>query len=235
MSAQVLMARHLVQFDRSGYDKGRSKLWQALWFGTMNLVWSKWWLPVRMRPPMLNLFGGKVGSVVFIRHRVRVLWPWKLQIGDDCWIGEDAWLLDLEPIILGNDVCISQGAFLCTGNHDATDPRVRYRNRPIEVGPGAWIGAWVFISLGRVVPPGAFVQTSAGKFESKPVLANLNSLDAKEFYRRGGGARHGLPGGRVAEIRDAGTTETGVGHMKHDLQGHRQSSALKSRHACSLR
>src|ERR1041384_6974998 len=108
--------RDLRAFTGAGYDKGRNKLWQAAWFATMNLVFMKWWLPPRFRPAILRFFGATVGERVLIRHRVRVQWPWKLTIGDDCWIGEGAWLLNLEPITLEDDVCVSQEAFLCTGN-----------------------------------------------------------------------------------------------------------------------
>jgi len=110
------MTRDLRSFTGEGYDKGRSVLWQAAWFAVLNLVFVKWWLPPRLRPPLLRLFGASVGERVLIRHRVRVLWPWKLTIGDDCWIGEGAWLLNLEPITLADDVCISQEALLCTGS-----------------------------------------------------------------------------------------------------------------------
>ncbi len=152
-------------FRGDGYDKGRSKLVQALWFACMNLVWAKWWCPPRARPAILRLFGAEVGTNVFIRHRVRVLWPWKLTVGDDVWIGEDAWLLDLEPITIGHDVCVSQGAFLCTGSHDRRSPTFEYDNGPIAVEPGSWIGAratvlrGVTVGAGAVVAAGAVVRT----------------------------------------------------------------------------
>ena len=101
----------------AGYEKGRPMAIQALWFAVQNLIFIKWWCPGWLRPVLLRAFGANVGEGVFIRHRVRVLWPWKLTLGDHCWIGEDAWLLNLEPIVIGNDVCLSQGVFLCTGSH----------------------------------------------------------------------------------------------------------------------
>jgi putative colanic acid biosynthesis acetyltransferase WcaF len=155
--------RRLSSFDGRGYDKGRGPAWQALWFATQNLVFGAWWCPRRLRPILLRAFGAEVGERVFLRHRVRVLWPWKLTVGDDCWIGEDVWLLNLEPITLGRDVCLSQAAFLCTGSHDRHSPSFDYDNGPIAIGDGAWVAAratvlrGVSVAAGAVVPAGAVV------------------------------------------------------------------------------
>ena len=101
------------------------------------------------RPLSVAVAGlGTVGTGVVIRHRVRVLWPWKLSVGNDTWIGEDAWLLNLEPITLGRDVCVSQGAFLCTGSHDHDSPDFAYDNGPITVGDGAWLAAQCLVLRG---------------------------------------------------------------------------------------
>jgi putative colanic acid biosynthesis acetyltransferase WcaF len=157
--------RSLRAFTGAGYDKGRPVVVQALWFAVMNLVFMKWWFPARLRPPVLRAFGARVGERVLIRHRVRVLWPWKLRIGDDCWIGEDTWLLNLEPITLDHDVCLSQGAFLCTGSHDHRDPAFEYDNGPVRVGAGAWVAARATVLRGATVEPGEVVP--AGSVRSR--------------------------------------------------------------------
>ena len=158
--------RCLRNFTGAGYDKGRGFLWQATWFATLNLVFMKWWLPPRLRPIILRLFGASVGQRVLIRHRVRVQWPWKLLIGDDSWVGEGAWLLNLERISIDHDVCISQEAFLCTGSHRHGDSSFEFDNGPITIGAGAWVAARATILRGTTVLPGALV--SAGAVKSCP-------------------------------------------------------------------
>ena len=100
-----------------------------------------------------------------IRHRVRVQWPWKLSIGDDCWIGEGVWLLNLEPITVEHDVCLSQEAFICTGCHRHRDPAFEFDNGPIAIGAGAWVAARATVLRGlhrsmpvRWWPPGRSVR-----------------------------------------------------------------------------
>lgn len=161
----IVAERSLRSFTGKGYDKGRPVAIQVLWFAVMNLVFTKWWFPARLRPAVLRAFGATIGERVLIRHRVRVLWPWKLTIGEDCWIGEDAWLLDLEPITIEHDVCVSQGAFLCTGGHDHRDPGFEFDNGPIHIGAGAWIAARATVLRGAVVAPGEVV--SAGSVRSR--------------------------------------------------------------------
>lgn len=133
--------RNLRGFTGSGYERGRSALWQIAWQLTSGLVLTHWWCPPRIRARILRGFGAVIGDGVVVRHRVRIHWPWKLTIGDGSWVGEGAWLLNLEPITIGRDVCISQDVLLCTGSHDRRSPTFEYDNAPIVVEDGAWIAA----------------------------------------------------------------------------------------------
>lgn len=154
-------SRSLRDFSGVGYTKGRGVLWQAAWFASLNLVFMSWWCPKAWRPRLLRVFGARIGERVFIRHRVRVQWPWKLVIGDDCWIGEDVWILNLEAVTIGDDVCLSQGAFLCTGSHDRKSTSLEYDNGPITIGNGAWIATQALVLRGVIIAPGAVVGARA--------------------------------------------------------------------------
>jgi putative colanic acid biosynthesis acetyltransferase WcaF len=147
----------LADFRGDGYEKGRPKIFQVIWFAAMNLIFIKWWFPPSLRPNLLRAFGAKVGKGVFIRHRVRILWPWKLTIADHVWIGEDAWLLNLEPISIASNVCISQAAFLITGSHDRSSPTFEFDNAPISIDEGVWIAVRATILRGVTVGRGAVI------------------------------------------------------------------------------
>lgn len=153
--------RTLRGFTGAGYDKGRPLPVQALWFAAQHLIFRKWWFPARFRPPLLRLFGARVGRRVLIRHGVRVQWPWKLRIADDVWIGEDAWILTLEDVTIGADVCVSQGAMLCTGSHRRRSPTFEFDNGPIVLEPGSWVAARATVLRGVTVATGAVVGAGA--------------------------------------------------------------------------
>jgi putative colanic acid biosynthesis acetyltransferase WcaF len=112
---------------------------------------------------------------------VNIHFPWKLVVGDYTWIGEEAWILNFEPISIGKHCCVSQRAFLCGGNHDFAMIDMRYRNGPIRLADGVWIGAQAFVAPNViieedvVVTAGSVVTTRlpagmvCGGFPCKPI------------------------------------------------------------------
>ena len=156
-----IVEHRLAEFSGQGYARGRPAPIQALWFVTQHLIFKAWWLPGSLRPPILRVFGAKIGRGVIIRRDVRVHWPWKLDIGDDVWIGEGAWLLNLEKITVGSNVCISQEALLCAGSHQRRSQTFEFDNGPITIERSAWIAARGVVLRGVTVSAGAVVGANA--------------------------------------------------------------------------
>ena len=115
-------------------------------------------LPSRLRRWLLRLFGAKVGQAVIIRSGVNITYPWRLTIGDHCWIGEEVLILSLADVIIGDHCCISQRAFLCTGSHDFASQSFDLIAEPISIGPHSWIAASAFIGPGTHVPRGTLIK-----------------------------------------------------------------------------
>ncbi|MBO0938374.1 putative colanic acid biosynthesis acetyltransferase [Fibrella sp. HMF5335] len=98
-------------------------------------------LPASLKVSLLRLFGAKVGQGVLIKPAVNIKYPWLLTIGDHVWIGEQVWIDNLTQVTIENNVCLSQGAMLLTGNHDYQRPTFDLRVLPIVLETGAWVGA----------------------------------------------------------------------------------------------
>jgi putative colanic acid biosynthesis acetyltransferase WcaF len=146
----------LRDYDNSWYQPGRSKLWQAAWFFLGLPILRCSILPSSgLRVALLRYFGAQVGTGVVIKPGVRVKYPWHLKVGNDVWLGESCWIDNLTTVRIGNDVCISQGAYLCTGNHNWSDPTFSLSVDPILLGDGSWVGAKAFLSPGVVLGEGA--------------------------------------------------------------------------------
>ena len=153
--------RRLAQFTGRGYDKGRGLPVCALWAFVAEPLQRSVLCPPRLRVALLRAFGATIGSGTLVRHDVRIHWPWKLTIGDHCWVGVGAWLLNLEDITLGDDVCVSQQAMLCTGSHRMDDPAFEYDNGPIVIRDGAWIAVRATVLRGVTVGEDAVVGATA--------------------------------------------------------------------------
>ncbi|OZF39876.1 putative colanic acid biosynthesis acetyltransferase [Rhodococcus sp. 14-2483-1-1] len=140
-----------------------------------SLVVSHWWCPNSVRLRILRMFGAKIGVGVLIRHRVRIHWPWKLTVGDYSWVGEDAWILNLEPVSIGANTCISQSVLLCAGSHDRRSGTFEFDNAPIRVGDRTWIAARATVlrgvTIGNDVTIGATALVTTDVHDGMTVLA----------------------------------------------------------------
>lgn len=165
--------RSLAGFRGEGYDKGRGVTWQAAWQLASAVVVMPWFVPVRVRIAVLRAFGARIGSGVNLRSGVRVHWPWKLEIGDDSWIGERAWILNLEPVTIGADVCISQDVLLCAGSHDRRSPTFEFDNAPIRIHDGAWVAARATVLRGVTIGEDAVVGATALVTRDVPAHATV--------------------------------------------------------------
>src|SRR5215204_5874499 len=96
-----------------------SRIIEALWIIVeFFLVSNPLQVSSRARVWVLRLFGARIGANVLLRPRLRVKFPWNLQVGDNCWVGEGVWLHNQELVAIEENVVVSQEAFITTGSHD---------------------------------------------------------------------------------------------------------------------
>ena len=146
---------------RGGLDRGRPAFVEALWMVLSALFVASFVPGSRHRRWLLALFGARIGRGVVVKPGVRVKFPWRLAVGDHSWLGEGAWIDNIVPVTIGAHACLSQGVYLCTGNHDWSRPGFDLRAAPITVADGAWIGARAVVGPGVAVGRGAIVALGA--------------------------------------------------------------------------
>lgn len=140
---------NLSTFSTNNFDKGAGIIKQTLWYFINALFVRASWNPfMSIKIFLLRIFGAKIGTGLVIKNNVCIKFPWKLTIGNNVWLGEQAWIDNLDYVTIGNDVCISQNALLLTGNHDYTISTFDYRNAPIIIEDGVWIGAKAVVCPG---------------------------------------------------------------------------------------
>jgi putative colanic acid biosynthesis acetyltransferase WcaF len=140
------------------YRPGRSYPVRALWMLVEALtLLNPLLVSYRFKVAVLRWFGAEIGEGLVLKPGVHVKHPWRLRIGDNCWLGERAWIDNMEAVTLGSNVVVSQGAYLCTGNHDWSDPVMPLAPRPIEVEDGAWVGAFARVAPGTTIAAGSVI------------------------------------------------------------------------------
>jgi putative colanic acid biosynthesis acetyltransferase WcaF len=158
---------NLSLYDNSDFDRGAPAWKEALWVLTRTLFFQNpipW--PSQLRVALLRAFDAKIGNAVVIRANVNISHPWRLEMGDHVWIGEDVGILSLAQVNIGSNVCISQRAYLCTGSHDFRREDFKLKVAPITVRDGSWIAAMSFIAPGVEIGPGAVVSAGSVVFRN---------------------------------------------------------------------
>ena len=112
------MNTDLSHYDNSWYNQGKGGFIRIVWYFINVLFFINPLNPFScIKVRLLRLFGAKIGKGVVIKPKVNIKYPWRLEVGNYTWIGENAWIDNLANVKIGNNVCISQGAMLLCGNH----------------------------------------------------------------------------------------------------------------------
>ena len=106
---------------------------------------------------LLRLFGASIGHGCRMKPFIHVTSPWMLHIGDHCWLGERVWIDNLTNVFIGDNVCISQSVYLCTGNHDYRSISFNLLLGSITIEDEVWIAAQAMLAPGAIVRSGAVV------------------------------------------------------------------------------
>lgn len=140
---------NLSEFDNRWYNSGAGIPKRLLWYFVNALFFLNPLNPSSaLKAWLLELFGAKLGRRVIIKPAVNVKYPWFLEVGDNSWIGENVWIDNLAKVKIGDNVCISQGAMLLTGNHNYKKPAFDLMVKEIILEDGVWIGAKSIVSPG---------------------------------------------------------------------------------------
>ncbi len=145
------MQADLSKYNNSWYKPGANAFVRFCWYFVNILFFINPLNPFSgVKVFLLRMFGAKLGKGVIIKPSVNIKYPWHLSVGNHVWIGEHAWIDNLTKITIGNNVCISQGAMLLTGNHNYKKPTFDLVVRTIILEDGSWIGAHAIVCPGVV-------------------------------------------------------------------------------------
>ena len=159
----------LGRYNQSGFERGRPMGTILLWWLVQAVIFPLTLHNMSgLRCWLLRCFGARVGHRVVVRPSARFTYPWKVTLGDYCWIGEDVVLYSLDRIEIGRHTVVSQKCYLCTGSHDLSDRHFRLQTAPIRVGNGAWLATDCFVAPGVTVGANTVVGARSSVYRDLP-------------------------------------------------------------------
>ena len=153
----------LSRFPRAEIPGNRNFVWRATWFLVSVIIFQSRLplLPSAVKAALLRAFGAQIDAGAVIKPRVTIKYPWFLEVGKNVWIGEMVWIDNPGQVTIGANVCLSQGAYIVTGNHDYSDAGFAFFARPVTIGERVWVCARAIIPPGSDIAPGTVVPIGA--------------------------------------------------------------------------
>ncbi|MGB3240923.1 MAG: hormogonium polysaccharide biosynthesis acetyltransferase HpsU [Geitlerinemataceae cyanobacterium] len=175
----------LRSYNQTGFDRGRPGWYVMLWWLVQAIAF-----PLSLhtfngfRCWLLRQFGATIGKEVIIRPTARFTYPWKVEIGDYSWIGDDVVFYSLDRIRIGQHCVISQKTYLCTGSHDLQDPAFGLITAPITVENGVWVATDCFVSPGVCIGANTVVGARSSVFADLPAAQVCLGTPCRPRYPR---------------------------------------------------
>jgi putative colanic acid biosynthesis acetyltransferase WcaF len=179
----------LIQLDQykpsPDYSPG-APLWkQLLWYYLGDPLVRSYVFPFSSpKIALLRSFGATLGEGIRIKSGVKIKFPWQLTIGNHCWLGEDVWIDNPAPVIIEDHVCLSQGVYLCTGNHDWRKPSFDLRLAGICLKSGSWLAAKSIVAPGVTAGAGSILTLGSVATQSLDDWTIYCGNPAKALKRR---------------------------------------------------
>jgi len=164
----------------------RSKVRRAVW----NIVWTLLFRPTQKgfldwwRVFWLRIFGAKIGCHSYVAGSCRIWAPWNLVMGANSCLSERVDCYNVDVVRIGDNVVVSQDAFLCTASHDISSVTMELTTAPIVIENNAWVTARAIVMPGVVVGKGAVVATGAVVTRDVAEWSIIGGIPAREIGKR---------------------------------------------------
>ena len=178
-----------IKIDLSKYENhlGRKhQMIRLLW----SIVWpmGTWFLPrsigMGWKRILLKAFGAKLGKNANVYSSARIYYPANLVMGDNTCLASEVDCYNVAPIILEDNVTVSQGAYLCTASHDIEDPKLPLITAPIVLRNQSWVCSKVFIGMGVEIGEGAVVGATASVYKNIDPWTVVGGNPARSIKKR---------------------------------------------------
>lgn len=106
---------------------------------------------------ILRCFGAKIDWSAHVYAGAKIWAPWNLIMGKNSCLSSDVDSYNVDIVLIGSNVVVSQKAYLCTASHEITHVTYPLIVSPIIIKDQAWIAADAFVGMGVTIGEGAVV------------------------------------------------------------------------------
>lgn len=137
-----------------------------------------------IRKFLYRLMGMKIGKRSRILMKTKVVFPWKIKIGDRSIINENCYLDGRGTLVIGDDVSISFNTKVLTASHDIKDSDFRYVEKAVKIKDRVFIGidsillTGVVLEENVVIAAGSVVKT--GVYSRDKVYSGVPAVYVKD-------------------------------------------------------
>jgi maltose O-acetyltransferase len=125
-----------------------------------------------------------VGSHTSIHRNCRFYRPSHVMIGANTIINRDVLLDGRQGLLIGNNVSVSEGAYIFTLEHDPNSPVFASRGAPVRIEDYVFIGARAVVLPGVTVGKGCVVAAGAVVTNDVPENAIVGGVPARAIGQR---------------------------------------------------
>ncbi len=139
----------------------------------------------RWRRFVLSIFGAKLHVTANVYPSVKIWAPWNLKMGAYSALATNVNVYNTGMIDIGEQVTISQGAYLCPGSHDISNPKFPMICSAMTIEDSVWIATEAFVGGRNVtVGEGAVVAARAVVMQSVEPWTVVGGNPAKFIKKR---------------------------------------------------
>lgn len=157
-------------------------LWNTTWFlfarPLPRSVGSGW------KRFLLRLFGAKIPSTSNVYSSAKIYWPANLVMGEYSFIDSNVNFYNVCKVYIGDNSTISQGAFICPGSHDISNPLNPMISKPIVIEDQVWIAVDAFVGYGVHIGQGAVIGARAVVFKDVEPWTVVGGNPARVIKKR---------------------------------------------------
>ena len=148
----------------------KNKFTNLIWYFVNTLIFPLTLRSNSLRRILLRSFGAKISKNSRISRLCKIEYPNNLTMGENSSIGNYCYILGLDKIEIGSNVCISDNVAILAGGHKLNSNDFELVTRPINIMDNVWV------AYGSIINPGVTISKGSVVLAGSVVASSIESM-----------------------------------------------------------